>query len=136
MKHILTGSPEEPLVIDSEPLGFTQGHIVAANKEDLTIDIQIMEGYTAAKDCGGRIEMFSPDGVMLPHNQDPNKEVEDLGEPLPDILLGPRQAPMSCSSCPVLIMHAQLYRGCQLEHSASMVVQHVNSLASSLKCWL
>ena len=92
----LAGSPEEPLIIDSEPLGFTQGRIIASNKDDLTIDIEIMEGYTAAKDTGGRIEIFSPDGVMLPHNQDPTKEVEDLGEPSPEHGAGfPQQILMS-----------------------------------------
>ena len=119
MNHVSTGSPEEPLIIDSEPLGFTQGHIIASDKEDLTIDIQIMEGYTPVKDCGGRIEVFSPDGVMLPHNQDPTKGVEDLGKPFPDHGAGcPDQGLM-------LMVHGQLFRGCRPDHSTSMVVQPV-----------
>ena len=78
----LTGSPDEPLIIDSEPLGFTQGRIIESNKEELTIDFQIMEGYRVPTE-GGRIELFTPEGVMLPHTQDVPQEVHDLGKPSP-----------------------------------------------------
>ena len=81
---VSTGSPDEPLIIDSEPLGFTQGRIIDSNKEELTIDFQIMEGYRVPKE-GGRIELFTPEGVMLPHTQDVPQEVQDLGKPSLDV---------------------------------------------------
>ena len=58
-----------PFVMDADPLGWTQGEIVDFNEEDMTIDAQLFEGY-AMPTKGERIEIFTPDGVMLPHGQD------------------------------------------------------------------
>ena len=56
---------------DNDPMAFTQGTIVGANPDELTIDVRIMDGYILPTKTDGRIEIFTPEGVMLPHGQDP-----------------------------------------------------------------
>ena len=58
-----------PFVLDADPLGWTQGEIVAINPEDWTIDARIFDGYAIPTE-GERIELFTTEGVMLPHSQD------------------------------------------------------------------
>ena len=72
------GAPDNPVLCDVDPPSFGQGTILAADKEACTIDFQLMEGYTL-NEKPGRIELFTPDGVMLPHLQDEPSEYTDLG---------------------------------------------------------
>lgn len=58
-----------PFVLDADPLGWTQGEIIDLNEAEMTIDAQIFEGY-AMPTKGERIEIFTPEGLMLPHGQD------------------------------------------------------------------
>ena len=58
-----------PFMMDADPLGWTQGEIVAINPEEWTIDACIFDGYDIPTE-GERIEMFTTEGVMLPHSQD------------------------------------------------------------------
>ena len=74
------GAPNDPLLLDSDPLGFAQGWVLAANQEEATIDLQLMDGY-ALTVKPNRIELFTSEGVMLPHVQDVPQEHTDLGEP-------------------------------------------------------
>ena len=72
------GSEDDPFVIDSEPIGFTQGFITASSNESQTITLKLMDGY-APPVPSGRIELFAPNGTMLPHLQDEFQNVTDLG---------------------------------------------------------
>ena len=72
------GAPGDPLIFESDPVGFAQGWVLGADKEACTIDLQLMDGYELA-DALGRIELFTPQGVMLPHPQDVPQEHTDLG---------------------------------------------------------
>ena len=58
-----------PFMLDADPLGWTQGEIIAINPEEWTIDARVFDGYDIP--IGGeRIEIFTAEGVMLPHSQD------------------------------------------------------------------
>lgn len=58
-----------PLVLDAEPFAFTQGELVAVDAGEQTLDVRIFDGYHLPLSTG-RIEFFTPEGVMLPHGQD------------------------------------------------------------------
>ena len=74
------GAPGDPLVFDSDPITFAQGWIIASDQKAQTIDVRLMPGYEVL--CKpGRIKVFTPDGVALPHMQDPVQEHTDLGKP-------------------------------------------------------
>ena len=45
------------------------GEIIGLNKEELTIDMQVWDGYQIIEK-GQRIQIFNEEGVMLPHCQD------------------------------------------------------------------
>ena len=74
------GAPGDPLIFDSDPINWAQGWITGADKEACTIDLRLMDGYDITEKPG-RIKLFTPDGVALPHTQDPVQEHTDLGEP-------------------------------------------------------
>ena len=80
------GAQGQPLILESDPLGFTQGTIVASDNTSQMIDMKVMDGYDAPQ--GGRIQMFDSQGVMLPHAQDPSQNVTDLGTQSFSALLG------------------------------------------------
>ena len=71
------GAQGQPFILEADPLGFTQGTIVASDNTSQTIDMKLMDGYDAPQ--GGRIEVFDSQGVMLPHAQDPSQNVTDMG---------------------------------------------------------
>ena len=68
--------------MDSSPLPWTQGIITGANNYSQTVDFTLMPGYPDPAGSGGtgRITLFTPEGVMLPHTQDPVQSVSQLGE--------------------------------------------------------
>ena len=73
------GSQDQPLVLDSSPLGFTQGFITASSNDSQTIYFKLMAGYDPPT-IGGRIALFDPsNGTMLPHAQDTPQNITDLG---------------------------------------------------------
>ena len=80
LRLMCTGAPDDPFLCDVDPPTFGQGTILAADKEACTIDFQLMEGYML-KDKPYRIEVFTPEAVMLPHLQDEPSEYTDLGAP-------------------------------------------------------
>ena len=75
------GDQGDPLILDSDPVPYTQGRIVSYDKEALTVEAELLEGYKPPTDNGG-IKLFTPEGVMLPHTQDVTQGYEDMGEPL------------------------------------------------------
>ena len=58
----------------------TEGRILGYDKENLTVDAEVLPGYKMPTEAGG-IRLFTPEGVSLPHTQDMPQKVEDLGEP-------------------------------------------------------
>lgn len=58
-----------PVILDAEPLAWSQMQIIGFDAKEFTIDGRVFEGYPMPEK-GGRIEIFTPEGVMLPHTQD------------------------------------------------------------------
>ena len=73
------GAQGDPLILDSDPVPYTQGRILSYDKDALTVDAELLEGYNPPVD-NARIKLFTPEGVMLPHTQDPTQDYQDLGE--------------------------------------------------------
>lgn len=98
------GARDDPLILDSDPLPYTQGRILSYDKNALTVDAELLEGYKPPVD-NGSIKLFTPEGVMLPHTQDPTQGFEDLGElacqiyPVHRIQSLPRSPPCHIAIC-------------------------------------
>ncbi|KAK9845119.1 hypothetical protein WJX74_010776 [Apatococcus lobatus] len=75
---VLEGAPGDPLLLDSDPVPYTQGKILSYDEKALTVEAELLEGYKPPTDNGG-IKLFTPEGVMLPHTQDVTQGFEDLG---------------------------------------------------------
>ncbi len=69
------------MILDSYPVAFTQGRILSYDTEALTIDAELLPGYNPPNGHG-KIRVFTPEGVSLPHTQDVSQNEEDLGETL------------------------------------------------------
>ena len=59
------GSQDAPLIMDADPLPWSQGVLTGYNNDSNTIDFRPMDGYQTVESGGsaGRIELFTPDGV-------------------------------------------------------------------------
>ena len=55
-----------PLTLDSNPINTSQGGIVSVDAANNSVNVQVMAGY-AAPAANGRIMVFDPNGMQLPH---------------------------------------------------------------------
>lgn len=82
VQRVCTGTQGNELYMDANPLPWTQGFISGSNSVAQTVDISLMAGYPDPAGTGGtgRITLFTPNGTMLPHPQDPVQSVTQLRE--------------------------------------------------------